>query len=99
MKTRTHPELQCVVIPSLCLLLALSVWACAATDDGYGPSISVPRELPKQTNEIKRTLVDQTRAEAHGKSVGCLECHKGIDRLSMHLSDNVVLGCTDCHGG
>ena len=32
-------------------------------------------------------------------SRGCLECHKGIDTLSMHASTNVVLGCTDCHGG
>ncbi len=81
------------------LLFVFVAFTHAANNDGYGPSISVPRELPKQSGEIKRTLVDQTRAEAHGKSAGCLECHKGIDRLSMHLSDNVVLGCTDCHGG
>jgi hypothetical protein len=85
---------------ALAILLFLSIaFTHAANNDGYGPSISVPRELPKETNEIKHTLVDQTRAEAHGKSVGCLECHKGIDSLSMHLSENVVLGCTDCHGG
>lgn len=28
-----------------------------------------------------------------------MECHKGIENPSMHLSRNVVLGCTDCHGG
>ena len=33
------------------------------------------------------------------KSVGCLQCHTGIENPSMHLSKNVVLGCTDCHGG
>ena len=33
------------------------------------------------------------------KSVGCLECHKTTDALSMHKSPNVVLGCIDCHGG
>ncbi|MBI3848712.1 MAG: hypothetical protein HY298_00265 [Verrucomicrobia bacterium] len=33
------------------------------------------------------------------KSRGCLECHKGIDQPTMHASPNVVLGCTDCHGG
>ncbi|HEY0548986.1 MAG TPA: hypothetical protein VGF13_05255, partial [Verrucomicrobiae bacterium] len=97
MKARTTIRFQSVAL-TLWLSLALHA-AGAANNDGYGPSISVPRELPKQANEIKRSLVDQTRAEAHGKSVGCLECHKGIDRLSMHLSDNVVLGCTDCHGG
>ena len=71
----------------------------AANDDGYGPPISVDRELPRGTAPARHPLIDQTRASAHQKSAGCLECHKGIDRLSMHISDNVVLGCTDCHGG
>ena len=30
------------------------------TDDGYGPSISVPRELPKLASPLKRSLVDQS---------------------------------------
>ena len=47
---------------------------------------------PKATNEI-----DQSRAEAHRKSAGCIECHEGIE--DMHASTNVVLGCIDCHGG
>ncbi|HND63101.1 MAG TPA: hypothetical protein PLB90_16600, partial [Opitutaceae bacterium] len=39
----------------------------------------------------------QSREDAHLKSAGCLECHRGIE--DMHASPNVVLGCTDCHGG
>ena len=41
--------------------------------------------------------IDQSHAAADAKSVGCMECHQGIE--SMHSSPNVVLGCTDCHGG
>ena len=42
--------------------------------------------------------IDQTQAEANGKSVGCLQCHQGVE--PMHKAEqNVVLGCTDCHGG
>ncbi|HZV34042.1 MAG TPA: hypothetical protein VFB72_05650 [Verrucomicrobiae bacterium] len=68
-------------------------------DEAYGPPISVPRDLP-HTGEVKpHNLVDQSPAEARVKSVGCLECHGGIDEHTMHSSPNVVLGCTDCHGG
>ena len=37
--------------------------------------------------------------EAKRKSAGCIECHKTTDAHTMHASPNVVLGCTDCHGG
>ena len=42
---------------------------------------------------------DQTKAEAATKSAGCLSCHTATDAPSMHLTQAVVLGCTDCHGG
>jgi hypothetical protein len=79
------------------LLPATAAWT--ANDTGYGPPISVPHELPKSAAEFKRSLADQTGDDARRKSAGCLECHKGIDTLSMHTSPYVVLGCTDCHGG
>ncbi len=81
------------------LLLFLAAYPMlAAKDAGYGPAISVPRDLPAASKKVfKRSLVDQTKAEAHKKSVGCLECHQGSE--DMHASPNVVLGCTDCHGG
>src|SRR5260221_9736121 len=44
-----------------------------------------------------RNRIDQTHAAADAKSVGCLACHQGVE--DMHGSPNVVLGCTDCHGG
>ncbi len=41
----------------------------------------------------------QTQAEADAKSHGCTSCHTASDSATMHESANVVLGCTDCHGG
>ena len=71
-----------------------------AADAGFGPQISVPRDTPKSSVTLpERNWIDQTEAEAVKKSRGCLECHKGIENHSMHTSPNVVLGCTDCHGG
>jgi hypothetical protein len=92
--TSSRPALAIVLA---CLLAAIPF--ARAANDGYGPPISVPRELPKSAAAFKRSLVDQTHEDAMRKSAGCLECHKGIDTLSMHTSPNVVLGCTDCHGG
>ncbi|HVJ62950.1 MAG TPA: hypothetical protein VM555_09580, partial [Tahibacter sp.] len=41
----------------------------------------------------------QTWTQADGKSAGCVSCHTVSDRKTMHASEAVVLGCTDCHGG
>lgn len=68
-------------------------------DTGFGPDISVPN-MPVAYNRSQlppRNLIDQTQAEADAKSVGCLQCHSGIE--PMHESKYVVLGCIDCHGG
>lgn len=41
----------------------------------------------------------QTWDEARAKSTGCQSCHSPTDSMTMHRSEAVVLGCTDCHGG
>src|SRR6266550_3796473 len=84
----------------LCVTLVLSLIASARADStASGPDISVPKDLPRdETHKLpERNWIDQTQAEAAGKSRGCLECHTGSE--PMHASPNVVLGCTDCHGG
>ena len=40
----------------------------------------------------------QTPEQALAKSASCLSCHTKTDSMSMH-DPEVVLGCTDCHGG
>lgn len=69
-------------------------------DSAMGPRIAVartPGNMVDPTAGKPRNLINQTREEAHAKSVGCIECHQNIE--DMHASPNVVLGCTDCHGG
>ena len=43
--------------------------------------------------------VKQAQRAAETKSAGCVSCHTDSDAATMHVSDSVVLGCTDCHGG
>ena len=74
-------------------------WSLLAQDDGSGPEISVPKNLPPANDHVlpKPNWIDQSQADVDKKSRGCLECHMGVE--PMHASKNVVLGCTDCHGG
>ncbi len=65
---------------------------------GFGPGLSV-HPKPAGAGRPARNWIDQTVGEANRKSVGCIECHKTTDAHTMHSSPNVVLGCTDCHGG
>ena len=71
--------------------------APAPSDSVAGPAIAVPRVAGTAGPAKGRNWIDQTKAEAAVKSAGCLECHQNIEE--MHASPNVVLGCTDCHGG
>jgi hypothetical protein len=41
----------------------------------------------------------QTPDQAKAKSEGCISCHSASEAWTMHRSEAVVLGCTDCHGG
>jgi hypothetical protein len=85
----------------LCLLsITGSAIAQETSTSGYGPETSVPvtRSTISRASLPPRNWIDQTQAEADRKSVGCLQCHQGVE--PMHKAEqNVVLGCTDCHGG
>ena len=41
----------------------------------------------------------QSKEEADRKSAGCVSCHTTTDSATMHATNTVFLGCTDCHGG
>ena len=81
-------------------LVSLS-FALGASSSPSGPEISVPLSPPSAPARPlpKSNWIDQSPEEALLKSRGCLECHAGTDTHTMHRSRNVVLGCTDCHGG
>jgi hypothetical protein len=89
-------------VGSFLFLLFVSTSALSqelATTSGYGPPTSVPsaRSTITRAGLPPRNWIDQTQAEANAKSIGCLQCHQGVE--PMHKSETVVLGCTDCHGG
>ncbi|MDB6054437.1 MAG: hypothetical protein JWN25_1960 [Verrucomicrobiales bacterium] len=88
---QAHPTMnsrvktQATLLMFVCLILA------------FAPAASAQTKIAESSARKPRNLVDQTATEAHSKSIGCLECHKGVEE--MHSSPSVVLGCTDCHGG
>jgi hypothetical protein len=93
--------------PALCRAAALAAalaaraWAADGEPAVFGPPIAVPRDARSAAAAAPApkgpSWIDQTPAEAHRKSAGCLECHQGTEE--MHASTQVVLGCVDCHGG
>ena len=42
---------------------------------------------------------NQSPAESHAKTAGCMSCHLSTDQKTMHRDESIVLGCADCHGG
>ena len=69
------------------------------TGTGFGPPTTGKSVIPAAPPRPPRNWIDQTQGEANAKSAGCMECHVATDAHTMHASPNVVLGCTDCHGG
>lgn len=50
---------------------------------------------PQQTTK-QLPLFNMSQEEADRRSVGCVDCHKGIE--DMH-NGSITIGCIDCHGG
>src|SRR5205085_8706885 len=85
-----------LLISMVCISPAIVAQELAST--GYGPETSVPFNSKASRPSLPpRNWIDQTQREADAKSVGCLQCHQGVE--PMHKAEHVVLGCTDCHGG
>src|SRR6185295_12858308 len=65
---------------------------------GDTPAVASPSQstAPCDPTAAKTNLWGMTSAEARCRSVGCNDCHQGIE--DMH-NGKVNLGCIDCHGG
>ena len=53
----------------------------------------------RAAQEAATPLWKQSQDAVEAKSQSCLVCHTATDSASMHPTDTVQLGCTDCHGG
>ena len=75
------------------ILLALLAWlpATSIASEEHGVARNYVTAPPSPRS--------QSPTDAQAKSTGCVSCHTTTDRASMHGSDGVNLGCTDCHGG
>ncbi len=54
-----------------------------------------PFPLPVAMQQLN--LLQQSPEQAHAKSYGCVQCHKGCQ--DPHMKGTLAIGCTDCHGG
>jgi hypothetical protein len=77
---------QIVIVATLCLSAA-----------GFASEGEQPRHIEYPV--YPPAPVKQEQSDADRKSAGCISCHTASDAATMHVSNAVVLGCTDCHGG
>ena len=61
--------------------------------------VTIPARLIASESGTPPAPQTQTPDQAKAKSAGCISCHSASDAWTMHKSEAVVLGCTDCHGG
>ena len=91
MTARTHSSFACVAAVVACLLgLAVALSAGAGEEE---------RIVARSYTAAPPAPAFQGWEAADAKSRGCVSCHTQSDRKTMHASEAVVLGCTDCHGG
>src|SRR6478672_2340288 len=93
-------------------LLVLGIWSLfgiwdlgfgassGTPEDGYGPPTSLPSNysVTAAAPRPRPNWIDQSQSGADAKSSGCVQCHTGVEPMHKN-AQNVVLGCTDCHGG
>ena len=82
-------------IKLVCFSLIPALLLCSPA--GHAASSEKPRDISYRPSAP--APVYQTKADMANKSRGCISCHSQSDSRTMHQSDAVLLGCTDCHGG
>src|SRR6267378_4093972 len=83
---------------SLCVVLLCTL--LMAQQRSETPPPSSPPPAPNDIRPLNNpTRLGQLQEEADAKSTGCIACHGQTDSPTMHTTNTVRLGCTDCHGG
>lgn len=74
--------------------------APAAQGGTESAAVAVRRSAPvKGPLPDDQVLLKQTQEDMDRKSAGCKSCHTKSDSATMHMSEALRIGCTDCHGG
>ena len=82
----------------VCVTMAVfSPRARTATPTSTGTCQSQLQAPPQEMGS--GLMLEQTPQDVDAKSHGCLSCHSPTDSPTMHTTNTVRLGCTDCHGG
>ena len=83
------------LLASSCVISLYGVVAASSPGAAARPDTgSTMQALDSQSLRLK-----QTQDDVDAKSLGCQSCHTTTDSRTMHVSQSVRLGCTDCHGG
>src|SRR5579863_10771259 len=86
---------------SLTRLARVSPWAALAVSLLLAAvAARIPAPLLRADDEkTGPNLLAQSQEEGDRKSAGCISCHSQTDEPTMHATETLRLGCTDCHGG
>jgi len=79
------------------LWLAIPSVAAAQYHGKPAPRPAGNQAFPMPANLVGVDLSRQADSDVLGKSIGCIQCHRGSE--DPHGKPTVKLGCTDCHGG
>jgi hypothetical protein len=86
-----------LVLPILAAVVAVPLQVRLLQAQAQTHEAARPPEAPLPPIAPEVHLLQQTDAEATGKSAGCITCHQNTG--DPHCKETVRLGCVDCHGG
>ena len=87
------------ILTSSLAISLYGVFAASSRNLAAKPNPQTERPMQKLDGQRQPVRLNQTQEEADAKSTGCQSCHTNSDSVTMHVSQSVRLGCTDCHGG
>jgi hypothetical protein len=92
------------LLASSCVICLYGVVAASSPRLGLrqeaGTQAGTPNQDTSASGQDDQSLrLKQTLEDVQAKSAGCQTCHTSTDSTTMHVSQSVRLGCTDCHGG
>ncbi len=65
----------------------------------YDANVQTGSTTQRPEGQRQPLRLSQSQEEVDAKSAGCQCCHTATDSVTMHVSQSVHIGCTDCHGG